>query len=342
MLTPLDRLVREQIHREGPMEYREVVELALYHPEHGFYTASGHAGRRGDFITSPEIGPLFGHVVANALDEEWDRLGQPNEFVVIDWGAGPGTLLRSIARAEPRCIAALRRVAVERSPSQREKHDSSHESVETLDVDMFVDRPGVVIANELLDNLAFTPVRRTRAGYVRELVDIDPESGSLIVIDGPLIDAAIDDMLSGEPERAVWQPEAAQWLNQACGTLRAGRVICFDYGRLHSGDVEIRTYESHGEAGHPLEALGTKDITVDVDFFQLQKAVKAADKAITQAEWLRDHGIHELVEDGRQRWRETKMTGSLEAMWARSRVRESEALLDPAGLGGFTTAEWTI
>ena len=56
----------------------------------------GSAGRRGDFITSPEVGPLFGVVIARYLDAEWERIGRPDPFTVVDVGAGPGTLARSV------------------------------------------------------------------------------------------------------------------------------------------------------------------------------------------------------------------------------------------------------
>ena len=66
------------------MPYEDLLELALYDPEHGFYTAGGQAGRRGDFITSPEVGPLFGLVVSRAIDRCWDDLGQPDDFTVVE------------------------------------------------------------------------------------------------------------------------------------------------------------------------------------------------------------------------------------------------------------------
>ena len=56
--------------------------------------------------------------------------------------------------------------------------------------------------------------------------------------------------------------------------------------------------------------------------------------------WLRAHGIDELVEEGRAIWRERAAIGDLEAMRARSRVTEADALLDPAGLGAFRVLEW--
>jgi hypothetical protein len=62
----------------------------------------------------------------------------------------------------------------------------------------------------------------------------------------------------------------------------------------------------------------------------------------TQADWLRSHGIDELVEEGRRGWDAGATTGDLAALKARSRVREAEALLDPEGLGAFLVAEWVV
>ncbi len=88
------------------------MDLALY-GEAGFYMRAdgGSAGRRGDFITSPEVGPLFGAVLARYLDAEWERLGRPATFTVVDAGAGPGTLAALVVSATPACArrTALRR-----------------------------------------------------------------------------------------------------------------------------------------------------------------------------------------------------------------------------------------
>jgi len=78
----------ERIHRQGPIRFGEFVEVALYGPS-GFFTRGGGAGRAGqDFVTSPEVGPLFGACVARAIDREWERLGRPDPFVVVEAGAG--------------------------------------------------------------------------------------------------------------------------------------------------------------------------------------------------------------------------------------------------------------
>ena len=81
--------LRARIEREGSVRYDEFVELALYDPSQGFFTTGGGAGRGGaDFITSPEVGPLFGLLVAEFLDRRWDDLGRPDPYVVVEAAAG--------------------------------------------------------------------------------------------------------------------------------------------------------------------------------------------------------------------------------------------------------------
>ncbi|NBR00264.1 MAG: hypothetical protein EBT97_07380 [Actinobacteria bacterium] len=136
----------------GDIPFEGFMSLALY-GEHGFYATSGRAGRRGDFITSPEVGPLFGAVLARWIDVEWERLGRPADFTVVDAGAGPGTLARAVLAAAPACSSVMRYVAVETSAAQRAMHPEGVDSVAAMPTDL---RDGVIIANELLDNLPFS------------------------------------------------------------------------------------------------------------------------------------------------------------------------------------------
>lgn len=334
-------MVREQIVEGGPLAYAEVIERALYDPEHGFYSTGGRAGRRGDFLTSPEVGPLFGHVVANALDAEWDRLGQPELFTVVDYGAGPGTLARGVLAAHPRCEAVLRYVAVEQSVTQRADHPQDVLSVEQLAVsDLGGAFDGVIIANELLDNMAFTPVTRIE-GELRP-VEVGLTDRGELATTPSMSDERYEHLFDPSLHDGVVQAEAAGWLDHARSALSRGRVIAIDYARQRSAEVEVRTYLDHELAGDPLDQLGRKDITVDVDLEQLQRVAGSADQISTQSAWLEGHGISALVEEGRTVWRENAAIGDLASLRLRSRIREAEALLDPEGLGGFTVAEWIV
>ena len=74
------------------------MEAALYDPTHGFFATGGGPASRRDFVTSPETGPLFGTLVARALDRWWEELGRPARFTVVEAGAGDGRLAQ-IGRA---------------------------------------------------------------------------------------------------------------------------------------------------------------------------------------------------------------------------------------------------
>ena len=298
------------------------VERALYDPDHGFYETGGRAGRRGgSFLTSPEVGPLFGAVVAAAIDTWWAEAGRPDEWVVVDAGAGPATLARTVLAAEPACLPALRLVCVERSTAQRALHAEGVTS--TAELPPAAD---VIIANELLDNLPFGLLRRTASGWEEVLL---PDDGT----------GWPDDADRCVPTAVA----AAAWVGAARRRLRPhGRLICFDYadttGALATRPWTdwVRAFAGHERVPEPFADPGSRDITVVVPYDQLPPAAQTE----PQAEWLRRHGIEGLVAEGREHWAAHAAAPDVAALRMRSRVAEAEALLDPGGLGGFWVGEW--
>ena len=269
--------------------------------------------------------------VAEALDREWDRCGRPTPFTMVDAGAGPGTLARAVLAAEPRCRAALDYVVVERSAHQRRTHPDTVRSLAELPSGPTT---GVILANELLDNLAFQPLLAVDGEWREAVVDV--AKGRLTVVPG---DRAPDGPATGGSDY-IAQRAVADWVAQALATLEEGRLIVVDYARTSSRDVEVRTYRGHERGVEPLVHLGLQDITVDVDLEQLAQRGLEPDRVRSQERWLDDLGIRDLVEQGRQLWSAGAAAGGLDALAGRSRVREAEALTDPTGLGGFTVAEW--
>jgi SAM-dependent MidA family methyltransferase len=304
------------------MRVEQFVEQALYDPDHGFYETGGRAGRRGgSFVTSPETGPLFGAVVARAVDGWWREAGEPADWVVVDAGAGPGTLARSLLVAGAECGPALRLVCVERSAAQRALHPDGVESRPDLPAEA-----DVIIANELLDNLPFGLLERTPDGWVEVAVTDDgtttPDGGGRRI---PVVD------------------RAAGWVRDARRRLRPGGcLVCFDYADTTAELASrpwtdwVRAFAAHERIDRPFAAPGATDITVVVPHDQLTPPTTST----TQAAWLRRHGIDDLVEEGRARWAANAASPDVAALRMRSRVTEAEALLDPAGLGGFWVGEW--
>lgn len=312
--------------------FDEWVDHCLYDPATGFYAGGrGQAGRRGDFLTSPEVGPLFGAVLGRALDQWWDELGRPDPFPVVDAGAGPGSLGRALELAEPRCAAAWELRAVDLAPGSA----SALGSIEG----------GVVIANELLDNLAFRILERAPDGSLLEVhVEVDERTGvareSLREIEDEL-PAAVAAVLDAAPAGRVPLLSAARdWVEQVLGA-GVGRLVAFDYGAVATTSLVerggwLRTYRRHRRGDDPYLDPGSWDITTDVAFDQLPMP----DELGTQADFLRRFGIDDLVEEGRRHWEAHAARPDLAAMRMRSRIREADALLDPAGLGSWLFAGW--
>lgn len=374
--TPLHQRVVERIERHGPLSFSAVMDTALYDTDGGFFGGGGGApGRRGDFLTSPEVGPLFGAVLARALDRWWEEMGRPDPFVVVDAGAGAGTLAVAVLAAAPQCSPALHYVLVERSPVLRARH-GDHLALAppatSLGVPGAGDGPvvvslgelpatpftGIVLANELLDNVPFDLVVRTDVGWdeIRVGIGAPGPDGSVRAVQhrvpaaAPLV-AAATRVAPSVPVGSVLllQNQAGEWVRDALGRLERGRLVVIDYGVERTAELAgrplhdvVRSYRGHERGDDPLVGLGSADITGEVCLDQLAHVAGPPGAVTRQAAFLHAHGIDALVDEGRRIWDERAHLGDLAAIRGRSRIVEAEALLDRTGLGGFLVAEWTV
>lgn len=366
----------EALDHLGRLRWDQYMELALYAPASGFFATSRGAGRRGgDFITSPEVGPTFGRVLAAHLDGLWDRLGAPVPFTVIECGAGRGALAIAVRAASPRCAGALHWTMVERSASLRAEHGNHLDLVEYSALtdgqndataagvsesgpwfSSLADMPagaltGAVVANELLDNLPFRLLEHRDGTWQEVMVARDGQGEAAVLVEelAPVpgvVAEAFDEVVpdAREGSRVPWQQAAGRWVSAAIEVLEGGEVIVFDYAESTPSLAQrphaewLRTYRSHARGSGPLEDPGSQDITVEVALDQLPRY----DEITTQAEWLRDTGLDALVADAEVRWRERAGIGDLEAIRARSVATEAAALVDPAGLGAFKVLTWRV
>ena len=316
MPTALAELIAERIHREGPIPFDAYVDLALYGPD-GFFDRARGAGRAGrDFVTSPEVGQLYGALVARAVDGWWRDLGEPDPFLVVDAGAGRGRLAADVLAASPACAPALRLVLVERSAALREAQrelvalepveDALGPATRAYDDDDVVHTPvggmgpiatslaelpmvrttAVVVANELLDNLPFRVVERSADGWLE--VRVGHADGVLVEV---LVPAA--DELSAEADivacgvavigtRLPVPSSAREWLHGCADALGSGVLVVVDYGATATELVArgetgwLRTYREHERGAAPLVAPGEQDITIDLPVEYVVHAAKRA------------------------------------------------------------------
>ena len=116
---PLVLSIRDQIRHEGPISFARFMEQALYHPEHGYYSAGRCAiGRRGDYFTSVSVGSLFGTLLAGQFAEIWEKLNRPDDFTIVEQGAHHGEFAADV-------LAALREQHSELFARKRELYSPS-------------------------------------------------------------------------------------------------------------------------------------------------------------------------------------------------------------------------
>ncbi|MER3436687.1 MAG: SAM-dependent methyltransferase, partial [Chloroflexota bacterium] len=136
---PLIAIIRDEIARQGgQISFAQFMELALYHPVHGYYLSpERRPGRPGDFITAPEATPYFGLTLARQIAECWERLGEPARFEVREYGGGVGGLaydvIAGLSEAAPGAFSALIYRLIELNPYRRAEATEAMEEVGLAD-----------------------------------------------------------------------------------------------------------------------------------------------------------------------------------------------------------------
>jgi SAM-dependent MidA family methyltransferase len=324
------------------------MELALYDPAGGFFsTGVLRSEKAGDFLTSPEVSAAFGQTLATYVTSEHDRLGQPQDFTVVEVGAGSGSLLGPLLETLP---FEPHVVAVEASPAARESLVrrvlgisvlAPEESLETIS-------HGVVLANELLDNLPMALAVREASGWterwvtehegVLALTAVTPRPE---VIDwltawaGPVEDGGIVEV----------QLAAVKWLSAMAATIGEGSIVAIDYGDTaellepRRAGGTLRTYRAHHLGPHPLDEPGATDITADVNFTALLGAgeLLGLDCSLhRQDDFLNRLGLRERL--GALRHEELALARGNDTMArliVRNEISEIETIVHPRGLGDF-------
>lgn len=329
------------------LRFDRFMEVVLYHPTWGYYARTAErAGRSGDFLTSPEVSPLFGECVAAWVQEVWEVVGRPKTFHVVEVGAGRGTLAASVVGALPRELEpGLRVHLVERGDAPREALARRFASDERVGVYEDVEGlprnlgPGVFVANELFDNL---PVRRLmRADGWKEIYvriegkrlreELRPAPNDLVAL------ARAHGVEVDEGQSAEVCETGVPLLESVLGRLDRGGLLVFDYGgeaREVSGDAApngtVAAYRGH--ATHPdlYSNLGEQDLTSNVNFTPLRQAAERLGyrpaHLVTQSHFLLEQKLPErlvaLIEKEKDAFQRLRLT------------QFSKQLYHPESMGG--------
>ena len=293
----LRALIQEQIFAHGgAIPFSRFMELCLYAPGLGYYSAGATKfGDSGDFITAPELGPLFAACVADSVAPVLRELGPQADFVELGGGSGA---FAEVALKKLLALDALPSsyAILEPSADLRERQRErlrAHLSPLLFDLVEWLDMPpqspwsGVLFANEVIDALP-TPRFTIRDGEVfEEHVALDGE-GRFLRVDRPadaLLAAAVRhverqlDAPFADGYRSELLPQLPYWLQAVIGGLQRGALLFVDYGyarreyyQPQRSEGTLRAFRRHQLVEDVYAHPGLQDLTASIDFTALAEA----------------------------------------------------------------------
>lgn len=321
----LQQKIRQMLKRHGMMPFPRFMEMALYTPGLGYY-ASGlpKIGQQGDFITAPEVSPIFSRCLARQAAQVLETLETPN---VIEFGAGKGTMAKDIlleldALGQPIEQYYIVELSADLRARQQETLQALPETLfnKVVWLDQLPKDPlqAVVLANEVLDAMPVERLRLEEEQSLRGYVIFNEDKQRFEWDYHPITDATLQKAsnailnLIGTPPARGYETEINlnihPWLQSIADFLSQGAVLLIDYGynrkeyyqpSRHMGT--LRCHYQHRAHGDPFFFPGLQDITAHVDFTSVAESgfdtgFKVAGYT-TQAHFLMGSGLLEMSGD---------------------------------------------
>ena len=357
----LYKIVLEKI-RQSPksqLTFAEYMDLVLYHAQYGYYSSGAVGiGAQGDFFTAVSLGKDFGELLASQLFEMWQNLHCPDNFSLVEMGAGNGDLGKDIITYlqahHPDFLAVANYIIIEKSPSLREQQQQKLANLPGVNLTWksWTEIPdnqlvGCCFSNELLD--AF-PVHQIminnqslqevflieQEGKIKE--NYDNISTTKIEEYFDLVQIDITTQNYPPDYRTEVNLKALDWIDTIAKKLQQGYLLTIDYGypatkyyHPQRSQGTLKCYYQHRHHNNPYINLGQQDITSHVDFTALEnQGIKSGLETIgftKQALFLMALGVSDRLQE--------LSTGKYNIQEIFQRRDALHQLINPTGLGGF-------
>lgn len=304
------------------MPFSEFMQQTLYTPNLGYYANNlTKIGPEGDFITAPEISPIFSRCLAQQANDVLETLTHPN---IVEFGAGRGTMARDILLALPPQTALEHYYIIELSASLKAEQQKT---LQTLPPELYqkviwlnelpkTPIQAVVLANEVLDAMPFERLELKDNQAQMMQVEFNDKTQTFHwgtePITNPKIQKLADQLIQniGFPAEGSYQTEInlniQPWLNSIAQFLTQGMVLLVDYGYARAEYYQpartmgtLRCHYQHLAHNDPFFYPGLQDITAHVDFTAVaESAIEVGFKVAgftTQAHFLMGSGLLEMA-----------------------------------------------
>jgi SAM-dependent MidA family methyltransferase len=321
--------IASEISRHGAIPFARFMDLALYHPQFGYYMRAPEAGTErigwnGDFYTSSDVHPILGQALARQAAQIDMLLGHPDPFMIVEMGPGKGLLAKDVlsqCQVGSKSLAQrLRYVLIERSPAMRAAQQqqlmpwlhpggpvSWLEDLNSLAPESVV---GLMFSNELPD--AFPVHRIQKVGQAFKEMFVEIRDGRFVAclrnVSTPEIEDYFRRLQIELPDgyRTEVNLAAPLWMRQVAASLHRGVVITIDYGHsaedLYGAERSNGTllcYRSQMASEDPYARVGLQDMTAHVDFTTLATVGEEAGLSVTgftnQMSFLMGLGVEDMI-----------------------------------------------
>ncbi len=304
LLTAGDLKLRALLEeRRAPLSVADFMDFALQDPETGYYQKRLPLGQQGDFITAPEISPLFGEIVGAYLIYRWQEQERPHPFSLVELGPGRGTLMADILRVASKVAPAFYEGArvrlVERHPDLRcqQKELIYHPQItwhDSLETALEEKCPLFLVANEFFDALPIHQYEKGPNGW--------HERGVTLTTDGALSWTLMPTEKSLDANGVFFEsaPLGHAIMSQILMHLKrhGGSAFICDYGYETGYTDTLQGVKDHGYQD-VLSFVGEVDLSAHVDFgvFLTQASgYNIATRLMTQGDFLGEHFLEDRIE----------------------------------------------
>ena len=333
----IETKIKDLIKKSGPISLSRYMELCLWDNENGYYASNQVLGRRGDFITSPEISQVFGELIGLWALSFYHQNINKERLCVTELGSGRGTLLKDAIRTI--CKVTNNKIDLDITILERserlitlQKENLKNENVRWIsDIKGLSSEPQIIIANEFFDALPINQYVKSNEGWYEKKVTT--KNGNLcFTLDDKIwvpSDSVFSDFKIGDT--IEYSEKTISIFSNICNHLIKydGVLLVIDYGNISGIGDTLQAVSTH-KFKSVLEKPGQSDLSSHVNFKLLKEIANKKKLYISplreQKNFLLELGIKERLKSL------TKHVSSAKAEIVDSEVKR---LIDPDKMGSL-------
>ena len=300
-----------KIKKSGEIPLDKFIDLSLYNKKIGYYMKKNPFGKKGDFITAPNISRLFSEMIAIWIISFWKNLGSPRNFNLIELGAGNGEMMKVLLESFqnfPSFLESCNIIIHEKSPIlmriQKEKLSKS-KIIWVSQINKIKKNPSIFIANEFFDAMPIKQFRKQRNIWYEKFVNLENYSKASFIekkTDIKKIEKRLNFKISQNQNFIEYSEFGFDYLKNISNIIKknTGGLLIIDYGYLEKKMKNTLQAVSNHKFANILDNIGGVDITHNINFELFKKFTQKLggldNNLNTQKNFLIKMGIKERAE----------------------------------------------